>query len=69
MEMFIYFLQLAIFIGGLFKIYTDMQVRFREIEVRLTSVEKHDDEIYVKLDKMMEKLVDIEIALQNKMDR
>ena len=69
MEMFIYFLQLAIFIGGLFKIYTDMQVRFREIEVRLTSVEKQDDEIYVKLDKMMEKLVDIEIALQNKMDR
>jgi hypothetical protein len=69
MDIFVYFIQLAVFVGGLFKIYTDMQVRFRELEIRLTSVEKQDDEIYVKLDKMMEKLVDIEIALQNKMDR
>jgi hypothetical protein len=32
-------------------------------------VEKQDDEIYAKLDKMMEKLTAIEIALQNKADR
>jgi hypothetical protein len=37
--------------------------------MRLSAVEKQDDEIYSKLDKMMEKLVAIEIALQNKADR
>ena len=54
---------------GLFKIYTDLQVKLKELDVRLSSVEKQDDEIYAKLDKMMEKLTAIEIALQNKADR
>ncbi len=54
---------------GLFKIYTDLQVKLKELDVRLSSVEKQDDEIYSKLDKMMEKLTAIEIALQNKADR
>ena len=54
---------------GLFKIYADLQVKLKELDMRLSSVEKQDDEIYTKLDKMMEKLVAIEIALQNKADR
>jgi chaperonin cofactor prefoldin len=54
---------------GLFKIYTDLQVKLKELDMRLSAVEKQDDEIYSKLDKMMEKLVAIEIALQNKADR
>ncbi len=54
---------------GLFKIYADLQVKLKELDMRLSSVEKQDDEIYSKLDKMMEKLVAIEIALQNKVDR
>jgi chaperonin cofactor prefoldin len=54
---------------GLFKIYADLQVKLKELDMRLSSVEKQDDEIYSKLDKMMEKLVAIEIALQNKADR
>jgi hypothetical protein len=54
---------------GLFKIYTDLQVKLKELDMRLSAVEKQDDEIYLKLDKMMEKLVAIEIALQNKADR
>jgi chaperonin cofactor prefoldin len=61
--------QTIIFILGLFKIYTDLQVKLKELDMRLSSVEKQDDEIYTKLDKMMEKLVAIEIALQNKADR
>jgi len=61
--------QTIIFVLGLFKIYTDLQVKLKELDMRLSSVEKQDDEIYTKLDKMMDKLVAIEIALQNKADR
>jgi chaperonin cofactor prefoldin len=61
--------QTITFAFGLFKIYTDLQVKLKELDVRLSSVEKQDDEIYSKLDKMMEKLTAIEIALQNKADR
>jgi len=54
---------------GLFKIWSDLQVKLKELEMRLSAVEKQDDEIYTKLDRMMDKLVAIEIALQNKADR
>jgi hypothetical protein len=40
-----------------------------ELEIRLKSVEKQDDEIYAKLDKIMDKLTQIEINLNNKADR
>lgn len=54
---------------GLFKIWSDIQVKMRELDIRLKAVEKQDDEIYAKLDKIMDKLTGIEIALQNKQDR
>ena len=54
---------------GLFKIWSDLQVKLKELDMRLSSVEKQDDEIYTKLDRMMHKLVAIEIALNNKADR
>jgi uncharacterized membrane protein SpoIIM required for sporulation len=54
---------------GLFKIWSDLQVKLKELDMRLSSVEKQDDEIYTKLDRMMDKLVAIEIALNNKADR
>ena len=54
---------------GLFKIYSDLQVKLKELDMRLGAVEKQDDEIYAKLDKIMDKLSSIEIALQNKADR
>ena len=62
-------IQSILFSIGLFKIYTDVQVKLSELEIRLKSVEKQDDEIYAKLDKIMDKLNSIEIALQNKADR
>ena len=61
--------QTIIFILGLFKIYTDLQVKLKELDMRLIAVEKQDDEIYAKLDKIMDKLTAIEIGLQNKQDR
>jgi hypothetical protein len=54
---------------GLFKIWSDIQVKMRELDIRLTAVEKQDDEIYAKLDKLLEKMTSIEIALVNKQDR
>lgn len=62
-------IQSILFAIGLFKIYTDVQVRLSELEIRLKSVEKQDDEIYAKLDKIMDKLTQIEINLNNKADR
>jgi chaperonin cofactor prefoldin len=62
-------IQSVLFAIGLFKIYTDVQVRLSELEIRLKSVEKQDDEIYMKLDKIMDKLTQIEINLNNKADR
>jgi hypothetical protein len=44
-------------------------VKLSELEIRLKSVEKQDDEIYAKLDKIMDKLTQIEINLNNKADR
>jgi len=46
---------------GLFKIYTDMQVKLKELDVRLQTVEKQDDEIYSKLDKIIDKLAALEL--------
>jgi hypothetical protein len=54
---------------GLFKIYTDMQIKLRELDLRLTSVEKQDDEIYAKLDRIMDKLTQIEITMNQKVDK
>ena len=62
-------IQSILFAIGLFKIYTDVQVKLSELEIRLKSVEKQDDEIYAKLDKIMDKLTQIEINLNNKADR
>jgi hypothetical protein len=54
---------------GLFKMWSDLQVKMRELDIRLKAVEKQDDEIYAKLDKLLEKMTSIEIALVNKQDR
>jgi hypothetical protein len=62
-------IQTILFAGGLFKIYTDMQVKLKELDLRLSSVEKQDDEIYLKLDKIMDKLTQIEITMNQKQDK
>ena len=54
---------------GLFKIWSDIQVKMRELDIRLKAVEKQDDEIYAKLDRLAEAVNDLKVLLQNKMDR
>jgi hypothetical protein len=62
-------IQSIAFALGLFKLWSDLQLKLKELEMRLALVEKQDDEIYTKLDEMLKKLVAIEIALNNKADR
>jgi len=62
-------IQSVLFAIGLFKIYTDMQIKMKELDVRMTAVEKQDDEIYLKLDSIMEKLIQMQIRLENKQNR
>jgi uncharacterized membrane protein len=46
-----------------------MQVKLKELDLRLGSVEKQDDEIYAKLDRIMDKLTQIEITMNQKQDK
>ena len=62
-------IQTLLFAGGLFKIYSDMQLKLKELDIRMQTVEKQDDEIYSKLDKIMEKLSDIQINVSQKADK
>lgn len=61
--------QTIIFVLGLFKIYTDLQVKLKELDMRLIAVEKQDDEIYSKLDRLAEAVNELKVLLQNKADR
>jgi hypothetical protein len=61
--------QTIIFVLGLFKIYTDLQVKLKELDMRLIAVEKQDDEIYTKLDRLAEAVNELKVLLQNKADR
>lgn len=62
-------IQSVLFAIGLFKLYTDMQMKLRELEVRLTQVEHRDDEIYDSLEKIKEQLTAIKIQLEQKVNR
>ena len=57
-------IQTLAFAIGLFKIYTDMKVKLKELDIRLSQVEKQDDEIYTKLDKIMDKLSALELKME-----
>jgi peptidoglycan hydrolase CwlO-like protein len=62
-------IQSVIFLGALAKIHQDVQIKLKELDVRLTAVERQDDEIYAKLDKLMNGIQEIKIELQNKQNR
>jgi uncharacterized protein YoxC len=60
----------AIFILiGLISIYVKVSLKLKELEVRVSMVEKQDDIIAKKLDQIQETLNNLAIALQNKKDR
>lgn len=61
--------QTILFVGVCVTIYTRAMTRLKELEVRLTMVEKHEVEIFEKLDKLLESNHRIEMKLSNKQDR
>jgi len=60
----------AIFILiGLISIYVKVSLKLKELEVRVSMVEKQDDIIAKKLDQIQTTLNSLAVALQNKQDR
>lgn len=62
-------IQSIVFLAGLAKIHQDVQIKLKELEIRLTAVEKQDDEIYSKLDRMMDAIQEIKLELKDKQNK
>lgn len=56
-------------VGGLVSIYVRMETKLKELDVRVKSLEQTDKAMLVKLDKMMDAINDIKLALVEKADR
>lgn len=61
--------QAIIIFGAVLTFYTRTQTRLKEIELRLSLVEKHDDDIMRKLEEIITVVTDLRIQLSNKQDR
>lgn len=61
--------QSIIIITGLISIYVKVSLKLKELEVRVNMVEKQDDIIAKKLDKIQQAINGLAISLQNKQDR
>ena len=61
--------QAIMIIIGLISIYVKVSLKLKELEVRVSMVEKQDDIIAKKLDNILENINKLAIALQNKQDR
>ena len=62
-------LQSIAFIGAFMKMFTDMKIKLKELDIRLSQVEKKDDEIGNKLEKIFASLNDIKLTLKDKQDK
>lgn len=61
--------QAIMIIVGLISIYVKVSLKLKELEVRVSMVEKQDDIIAKKLDNILHTINKLAIALQNKQDR
>lgn len=61
--------QSVAFIGAFAKMFTDMKIKLKELDIRLSAVEKKDDEIGNKLEKIFSSLNDIKLTLKDKQDK
>ena len=62
-------IQSIVFIGALSKMFTDMKIKLRELDLRVRTLEKKEDEIGEKLGKIFDALQDIILELKDKADR
>ena len=56
-------------VGGLVSIYVRMETKLKELDVRVKSLEQTDKAMLAKLDKMMDAINDIKLALVEMADR
>lgn len=56
-------------LGGLITIYVKTTLKIKELEIRVAMIEKEDDYINEKLDKIERAINNLAIQLQNKKDR
>jgi uncharacterized protein YoxC len=61
--------QAIMIIVGLISIYVKVSLKLKELEVRVSMVEKQDDIIAKKLDHILDTINKLAIAMQNKQDR
>ena len=62
-------IQTFAFAMALSKMFTDMKINLRELDLRVRTLEKKEDEIGEKLNKIFEALQDIKLELKDKVDR
>jgi chaperonin cofactor prefoldin len=62
-------IQSIVFIGALSKMFTDMKIKLRELDLRVRTLEKSEDQIGDKLTKIFDALQDIKLELKDKADR
>ena len=61
--------QAIIIIIGLIGIYVKISLKLKELEIRVSMVEKQDDTLSKKLDHISDQINKLAIAMQNKQDR
>ena len=61
-------IQSIVFIGALSKMFTDMKIKLRELDLRVRTLEKSEDQIGEKLNRIFDALQDIKLELKDKAD-
>jgi len=61
--------QAIVIVIGLIGIYVKISLKLKELEIRVSMVEKQDDNLSKKLDNILDQINKLAIALQNKQDR
>jgi chaperonin cofactor prefoldin len=61
--------QAIVIVIGLIGIYVKISLKLKELEIRVSMVEKQDDTLSKKLDHISEQINKLSIAMQNKQDR
>lgn len=61
--------QSVLLIIGMFKIWMDTQLKIKELDIRVQSVENQDRDIKRTLDKVLTAITDLKVQLSEKQDR
>ena len=61
--------QAIVIVIGLIGIYVKISLKLKELEIRVSMVEKQDDKLGKKLDHISDQINKLSIAMQNKQDR